>query len=1629
MEENSCKKKKIMKKIVTFLLIVLGITYCLVFQLPTTIELILYSIYGVTIKSEKIEFSNGKIIVKEIRISHEGELIGKASEIRGHYTTESLKNFRLELVEIENAQAYIVRNNRDVNAAIPFTGSNNKKEEKFKEKFIDVEKKKNLLITDEDIEKKYIEYRKNAEIESNSEYERNKRYGKLPAGNVPINKIVIKNAKAEFRDITFANQIREKFYNLNGEITFSKKDGMTIKAIADNKYEERYEVMFSNREERYWLDIKVENIAPRKEWIQYGYTNNDVAIWGGTVNANLTVSAVSKIHGKVTIEDVNGKYVFFDEEATNVNAQVEFDGMKMWGTGQGVILGNPETVDFSYDGISKFQLETKLSDIDGKYINKYYLLKDKKIDFENSQVINPVISLVNDSQMNPKFEMTIYSDKILYNNMELENVNGKITQGPEGVELKNINGLLKLYTSDKKEVIFENKIDFGLKHVQENGEFIFAIFNGENSYLPPVDGKVKYEITDDQIVLKINSSPADFDIFYNRKKNAVLINDGKKFNIEYDIENRTLGDGGGEINLSLGYVDVDINFDVKDNIINFTDVTIEPVIDEVFEIQEEKEGKEEEKKEEEKDKKSKNIATKKEVREKEINLLEVSDDSSIDNSSKMNFMFVENDNGIIKPYEGTSIAASTGENEESADGEETASRRAKEEKLFWTPLEEASKKIIISGSIDLDRHTVDIGLSAEDFIINQKIKDKNVKAKTTFIGIVTKEGKEEPLEVDFDISELSFDYLLQISHLYGNFKLSTGKEIFSEFTGEIGKIAYQDYTTYGIKVGYGLRNNKLTIIDLKNQLFSISGDVDVLTKNLDVKVAITGLSSEQIPVENVEFILEDIRGDIKGNIESPDGTMKINHTQVVIGEDKVINLSGDINYKDKKITTSNFKINESSADGVYNLEDNRYSGKINILEDNLTDYYTESSLRHRLIGTVVVEGVGRKIKVMVEGTVDKAYFNRNKLPIIYAKASYESGDLVDGIINIENISIQNNDFTPLISGKGQVDLKESTIDVKIVNNILKLEDLAEFTKRNDIKGDIVINGQVDGTFEDVNYTFGAVGGEVAVSDIKFSNLSVSGKGNLDNVILENASFNYLNNTLRASGNKELKNDGYSFNVQSSRIDLSFLNGLLGRYGVSNISGNSNLNITIENNANRGHFILNDFSINLDKYYVSLKNLNSQINLDGQVLVIENFHGILNDGNIEAKGALRNLTLDTLSDENLRENLDYNLQLSLKKINYKYSDNFNILVNSELNFHKNKLSGNIQIDEGLVSKIPVESRNIYQIIADFLFRSTSRVASASRDLGDDFAVDASFGNPFELDLAFAIKDGIKLDIEDVNAFVGDVKGDVFARGTLKGVGAELVLLGDAEIQNGSVNVNESIFVISRGEISFTKRNEYLPNINPSIYIDAKVAVDGEDLGIGISGELDKLRFNISSRDGNSSGDLRALLSGESDIQDGVTAKLVRSILNDQISQSFIRPFTRKIKNFFGLTKFRLKSTLFGTQQTNRRYQEGETEFRFGVILEAENNIYKDKLFWVASATLIDENQTNGNNNDGSGTLNEYDFSVEYRYKEGRSIGVGAGKVPDYKRKSEDRDKNKNSINYHIDFKFEKKYDTILDIFKK
>ena len=61
----------------------------------------------------------------------------------------------------------------------------------------------------------------------------------------------------------------------------------------------------------------------------------------------------------------------------------------------------------------------------------------------------------------------------------------------------------------------------------------------------------------------------------------------------------------------------------------------------------------------------------------------------------------------------------------------------------------------------------------------------------------------------------------------------------------------------------------------------------------------------------------------------------------------------------------------------------------------------------------------------------------------------------------------------------------------------------------------------------------------------------------------------------------------------------------------------------------------------------------------------------------------------------------------------------------------------------------------------------------------------FENSLDINIGVKISKGIKLDIQTVNSFVGDVKGNVIGNGTLSGKDGKYSFIGNIEVIGGSL----------------------------------------------------------------------------------------------------------------------------------------------------------------------------------------------------------------------------------------------------
>lgn len=83
-------------------------------------------------------------------------------------------------------------------------------------------------------------------------------------------------------------------------------------------------------------------------------------------------------------------------------------------------------------------------------------------------------------------------------------------------------------------------------------------------------------------------------------------------------------------------------------------------------------------------------------------------------------------------------------------------------------------------------------------------------------------------------------------------------------------------------------------------------------------------------------------------------------------------------------------------------------------------------------------------------------------------------------------------------------------------------------------------------------------------------------------------------------------------------------------------------------------------------------------------------------------------------------------------------------------------------------------------------------------------------------------------------------------------------------------------------------------------------------MSINGELDALRFTITSKNGSASGNLSSLLIGDEEFSDSASATLFKTVIGSQLSQTIFRPVSNLIKNTLNISKFRIKSNILTSE---------------------------------------------------------------------------------------------------------------------
>lgn len=941
---------------------------------------------------------------------------------------------------------------------------------------------------------------------------------------------------------------------------------------------------------------------------------------------------------------------------------------------------------------------------------------------------------------------------------------------------------------------------------------------------------------------------------------------------------------------------------------------------------------------------------------------------------------------------------------------------------------DSGKELELSGDIDLSNINYNLKLDSKNLYFKEFLGEEEGELRGTFTGYI--QGEKDKVKGELDITSISGKYFGKIDDLRGKLVFSKDEKLFMEFNGEIGKLGYKDYEVDGFYFVTRMKNNIFEIKSFNNQLLSLWGNINLNKESIDLNAKIEKLSSKKFGVEKPELRIDLLTAQLKGKLSNPIGKIQLDDVKLVLENGEMVAVTGDINYLNNYVTINEVKINNNILKGKYSVEKNSYDATLYLIEENIGRYYGDTSLKYRVIGTAKLKGEGKALTLGLKSTIDKIYLMGNKLPNIYINTEYRAENLNDGLLKIKEITLSNSSLENLFSIVGEFDVVNSNLNMRIDNQKLPLKYLKEYIPLDDLSGDLLLNGDFGGKLDSLNYNLSITSDTIGIKNVLFNKFRIFLNGDLKKVVLNEFSFKYLDNLFYSNGEYDIVNSRYGYNAQARDINFDFLNIFLEKYGITNIHGFSTFDLKITESKNSGFLKIKNFNLENKDLFLKLEQFNSTIRLENDKVYVEEFKGKLNEGTISLDGDIVIPVLKEISENPYyAERLKYRFNLKLDKINYKYGNMFGVTFNSNMSVIENKIFGDIEIIEGRVDEIPNTSKSLFQRIKEFLFKSSSETVNKSEDLGSDFKIETVFENSLDINIGVKISKGIKLDIQTVNSFVGDVKGNVIGNGTLSGKDGKYSFIGNVEVIGGSLNINENIFYLDRAMVIFNDPKTYLPKVNPNLLVDARVDVQDEQLGLSLNGNLDNLQFTINSKSGSSSGNLNSLLTDTDNLEGGnsATTTLITNVIGGQLSQIF-RPVSNLVKNTLNISKFRISSNILSEQTKDNNNDEAQSRLKLGAVLEAEDNIYKDKVWWVARGTLLGEDNVNSEQRDSSnsGALQEYDISLEYRFDATKSIGIGVGKLPEDRKKSSDKE-SKNGLNYHIDFKFEKRYDSLLDIF--
>ena len=958
--------------------------------------------------------------------------------------------------------------------------------------------------------------------------------------------------------------------------------------------------------------------------------------------------------------------------------------------------------------------------------------------------------------------------------------------------------------------------------------------------------------------------------------------------------------------------------------------------------------------------------------------------------------------------------------------------------------------LIAKGNANLDNGEFKIDYEGKAASISRKIKENDLIL--SFDGKGKVENKNNILSSQGQINDLSLEYIGKIDKINGtyNFK-KVGKDIKANLDTKIASIGYDKYKFENFNLNVNYSENQVKIKDFSNNLISLKGDYDVKNQKVKANLFVDRLTNKDVALDKVEFVLENLKANVEGDIKNLQGAVDLGSTVVTLPSKDFVKITGKASIKNSIVNISGINLDNNLITGQYNIKEKKLDLKASLSEKHLEKYYGGKDLGYILYGQIDVKGVAGKIKAIANGRATN--FEKN-LPDLAYNIEYNADNYSDGIASIKGLDIIDRKYGDILGLTGGVNLKEKTLDIKNKHKQIDLAKLQNILSNPDIRGSVNADFTINGAIDNPKYKLNISSSRVSIKNFKINDILLDLTGDKEKANLNKLNLDVYKNLIVGNGYYDIKNKTYNVIVKSNdKIDVSKFQTFLIPYGIENAKGKISLNIELNEKTEKGHINLEDISLYSSKMKLKLSNFTGPINFGERRIDVGTLKASLNDSPLIIDGFVDLANISKMDKEDLIRTLPYKLHFKMDNFYYAYPEVIKISGSTEITATNEEVYGNLIIKDAIIYDIPNNYyRDFFSLLREQLRKRRTDIVStkiqdkqSKSDKEKTEEIKRMLNKLMPIDFIVKTERPILIDMDNFNIVVPEVYGKLYVDLNINGKKGKYYIEGETELKDTYFFVGTNEFKVDRGLAVFNE-NVPLPEINPNIFFESRIEMDDEEYYFSTTGRVNQLRYEISSKTDKVGGDLSALIVNPNADEhiysygDGseIFITFMKNLIAGQVGQIVFGNTTRYIKRKLNLTKFVIRPEVKIYNDDNNNVvnkRDGVRDnrginpeiYNVNAKLEAKDNIYKDKLFWKANVRIIGtgkeaiKNQTMKVDS----KVREYDVGLEYKVDDSKTIEVGVGTVPDKYRTDENKDYRK--PNYHIGFKFRKRYRDFSEIF--